>query len=129
MMKDDKMCNLEQKIQECWQVVDDLKAVYHCERLYSDENDMQNALLGLFTLYQIKFENLFHEYEKVSKENTTIDILVGGSWKCSRHDPCKCEKNENRIMVNHDLMWHDGDVIHDPNTGGCGKWIGDWDAG
>jgi hypothetical protein len=98
MMKDDVMCNLEQKIQECWQVVDDLKAVYHCERLYSDENDMQNALLGLFTLYQIKFENLFHEYEKVSKENTTIDILVGGSWKCSRHDRCKCEKNENRIM-------------------------------
>jgi hypothetical protein len=63
------MGDLEQKIQECWQVVDDLKAVYHCERLYEDENDMQNALLGLFTLYQIKFENLFQEYEKVLKEN------------------------------------------------------------
>jgi hypothetical protein len=63
------MGDLEQKIQECWQVVDDLKAVYHCERLYEDENDMQNALLGLFTLYQIKFERLFAEYEKVLKEN------------------------------------------------------------
>jgi len=63
------MSDLEQKIQECWQVVNDLKAVYHCERLYDDENDMQNALLGLFTLYQIKFENLFQEYEKVLREN------------------------------------------------------------
>ncbi len=60
--------DLEQKIQECWQVVDDLKAVYHCERLYKDENEMQNALLGLFTLYQIKFENLFHDYEKLVAE-------------------------------------------------------------
>jgi hypothetical protein len=63
------MGDLEQKIQECWQVVDDLKVVYHCERLYDDENEMQNALLGLFTLYHIKFESLFHEYEKVLKEN------------------------------------------------------------
>jgi predicted NUDIX family phosphoesterase len=59
---------IQQKIQECWQVVDDLKAVYHCERLYDDENEMQNVLLGMFTLYQIKFENLFHEYEKSAAE-------------------------------------------------------------
>ena len=59
---------LEENIMNCWQVVDDLKAVYHCERLYKDENEMQNALLGLFTLYQIKFENLFHDYEKLVAE-------------------------------------------------------------
>jgi hypothetical protein len=59
---------LEENIMNCWQVVDDLKAVYHCERLYDDKNEMQNVLLGMFTLYQIKFENLFHEYEKSAAE-------------------------------------------------------------
>lgn len=56
---------LEQKIQDCWHIVDDLKTVFHCERLYTNEDEMQNALLGMFTLYQIKFENLFAEYEKL----------------------------------------------------------------
>ena len=56
----------------CWQVVDDLKAVYHCERLYKDENEMQNALIGLFTLYQIKFEELFATYEKLIQEEKIL---------------------------------------------------------
>lgn len=60
---------LEEQIQHCWQVVDDLKTVYHSEKLYEDENEMQNVLLGLFTLYQIKFEELFATYEKLVKED------------------------------------------------------------
>lgn len=59
---------LEEQIQHCWQVVDDLKTVYRSERLYKDENEMQNVLLGLFTLYQLKFEELFATYEKLVKE-------------------------------------------------------------
>jgi len=59
---------LEEQIQHCWQVVDDLKTVYHSEKLYEDENEMQNVLLGLFTLYQIKFEELFATYEKLVAE-------------------------------------------------------------
>ena len=59
---------LEEKIQHCWQVVDDLKTIYHSEKLYEDENEMQNALLGMFTLYQLKFEELFATYEKLVKE-------------------------------------------------------------
>ena len=59
---------LEEKIMNCWQVVDDLKTVYRSERLYKDENEMQNVLLGLFTLYQLKFEELFAIYEKLVKE-------------------------------------------------------------
>lgn len=59
---------LEEQIQHCWQVVDDLKTVYHSEKLYEDENEMQNALLGMFTLYQLKFEELFATYEKLVKE-------------------------------------------------------------
>lgn len=59
---------LEEQIQHCWQVVDDLKTVYHSEKLYEDENEMQNVLLGLFTLYQLKFEELFATYETLVKE-------------------------------------------------------------
>jgi len=58
--------DLESEIMNCWQVVDDLKTVYHSERLYDDENEMQNALLGLFTLYQLKFEKLFEVFEKTN---------------------------------------------------------------
>lgn len=59
---------LEEQIQNCWQVVDDLKTIYHSEKLYTDENEMQNALLGMFTLYQLKFEELFATYEKLVQE-------------------------------------------------------------
>jgi hypothetical protein len=59
---------LEEQIQNCWQVVDDLKTIYSSEKLYEDENEMQNALLGMFTLYQLKFEELFATYEKLVQE-------------------------------------------------------------
>jgi hypothetical protein len=59
---------LEEQIQHCWQVVDDLKTVYHSEKLYEDENEMQNVLLGMFSLYQLKFEELFATYEKLVQE-------------------------------------------------------------
>lgn len=55
--------NLEQEIMNCWQVVDDLKTIYSAERLYDSEDEMQNALLGLCTLYQLKFEQMFSVYE------------------------------------------------------------------
>ena len=60
---------LEEQIQNCWQVVDDLKTIYHSEKLYEDENEMQNALLGMFTLYQLKFEELFATFEKLIQED------------------------------------------------------------
>ena len=60
--------DLEQDIMNCWQVVDDIKAVYYCEKLYDDENEMQNALLGLFTLYQIKFDKLFSTFEEMVED-------------------------------------------------------------
>jgi hypothetical protein len=52
----------------CWHVVDDIKAVYYCEKLYDDENEMQNALLGLFTLYQIKFDKLYSTFEEMVED-------------------------------------------------------------
>lgn len=59
---------LEEKIMNCWQIVDDLKTVYRSGQLYKDEDEMQNVLLGISTLYQLKFEELFATYETLIRE-------------------------------------------------------------
>jgi len=56
-------------------------------------------------------------------------VNSGENYKCSWKDPCQCEDNQKQLLVNYDMMWHDGDIIHDPNNDGCGKWIRNWDAG
>ena len=55
--------DLEQEIMECWGVVEDIDTIYHAEHLYEDTDEMQNALLGLKTLYKLKFERLFNTFE------------------------------------------------------------------
>lgn len=48
-------------------------------------------------------------------------------------DPCLCQYEDNEepkgVVINHDPIWHDGHVIHDPSKGGCGKFIRFYDAG
>jgi hypothetical protein len=55
--------DLEQEIMECWGVVDDINTIYQAEHLYENTDEMQNALLGLKTLYKLKFEKLFSTFE------------------------------------------------------------------
>lgn len=65
----DKIFELEQKIMECWNVVEDINHVYEavCEQdLTSDE--IQNLLLGIKSLYQLKFNSTFNVFEDVCKE-------------------------------------------------------------
>jgi hypothetical protein len=59
---------LEEQILGCWNIIDDLKTTFHAEKLYEDENEMMNVLLGLISLYTIKFENLFTTYEVFLEE-------------------------------------------------------------
>ena len=56
--------DFEQQIMSCWNVVEDIKAVYELSdlRKYS-EDEMANLLLGLQSLYQIKFEKLMDMFE------------------------------------------------------------------
>ncbi len=63
-IKDKDRFDLEQQIMSCWSVVDDLETVFHHERLYNNEDDMMNVLIGLKTMYQIKFEKLWDTFEK-----------------------------------------------------------------
>jgi hypothetical protein len=65
-MKHDYRFALEQKIMECWSVVEDIKAVHtiHQDRRELDVDEMSNVLMGLEHLYAIKFELLFDTFEK-----------------------------------------------------------------
>lgn len=61
--------DLEQDILNCWHVVDDLKTF---SRRYLDgdkmtEDEVANIIIGLESLYQIKFEQLFSTFEQCIK--------------------------------------------------------------
>lgn len=56
--------DFEQQMMDCWGVVDDIKTIYHLQDLRdTTEDEMQNLLLGLFTMYQVKFEILQKMFE------------------------------------------------------------------
>ena len=56
--------DLEQDIMNCWNVVEDIQTIY--DRLdYADQDQVMNSLLGLQTLYQMKFEKMWETFEKV----------------------------------------------------------------
>ena len=58
--------DLEQEIMDCWGVVEDINLVYHAHGETSDE--LANVLLGLETLYKLKFERLFSTFEDCCKQ-------------------------------------------------------------
>lgn len=52
--------DVEQGILDCWHITDDLKTL--CEGVLDNNlntDDIANALIGLQTLYQLKFDKLF----------------------------------------------------------------------
>ena len=60
---------LEQKIMECWQVVQDLELIFShtCEERM-DLNEVSNIALGLKTLYAHRFDDLFDCFEALIKQ-------------------------------------------------------------
>ena len=67
-----KMQDLEQHIMECWQLVDDVKLLYEQvmdKDLNEDQDKLANALLGLYTIYGMKFERAFNTYEEALKHH------------------------------------------------------------
>ena len=69
MSKAPNTFDLEQQILQCWNVVDDIKMIeeYRSENNMS-EDELANAMLGLHTLYQLKFQVLFSTFEKCLKD-------------------------------------------------------------
>ena len=63
--KVDPIYDLEDHIMECWGVVDDLDLLLY----QSDTDDEQmNLMMGLRSLYQLKFQRMWDTFEKVCKE-------------------------------------------------------------
>lgn len=61
--------DLEQNILKCWNVVDDVNLLYSnvLERdLTKDE--IANYLLGISTIYEMKFQQLFDTFENMLKD-------------------------------------------------------------
>jgi len=68
---EDKIFDLEQSIMQCWNVCDDIDLVYsqtmnHSTPLTQDE--MANILLGMKSLYNMKFEKCLSDLEDVCEE-------------------------------------------------------------
>lgn len=84
--------DLEQNILDCWHVTDDidtlLKAYLDGPKMSQD--DVANVLLGLKTLYQLKFENCFN----------TFEILIGNDKLESNYNfnPISVLENEIKIL-------------------------------
>ena len=70
--------DLEQDIMNCWSVVEDIKELSRCkmDRRNMTEDEVNNYLLGLETIYQVKFERLFETFEMLIKDNAFNDRKV-----------------------------------------------------
>ena len=68
----DKMQDLELHIMECWQLVDDVKLLLKQvadKDLHKDQDKLANALIGLYTIYGMKFEQAFNTYEEILEQH------------------------------------------------------------
>lgn len=67
--------DLEQDIMNCWSVVEDIKELNRCmlDRRKMTDDEVSNYLLGLETIYQVKFERLFETFEMLIRKNAFND--------------------------------------------------------
>ena len=59
--------DLEQQILDAWKVVDDIDLVFDCSMNDNDPDKIANLLLGLKTLYDVKFNKLWDTFEECIK--------------------------------------------------------------
>ena len=58
--------DLEQYIMQCWNVVDDIKMLMEYKDTHGmTEDQFSNALLGIQSLYQIRFELMWDCFEQM----------------------------------------------------------------
>ena len=67
----DTRFTVEERIMECWQVVDDIKITWEefidgAEEMDTDE--LCNILLGIQVLYDRKFTRLFNSFEQLLRD-------------------------------------------------------------
>jgi hypothetical protein len=91
VMVRNKIYQLEEKIMDCWRIIDDLNTTLDIiDHTGCDNDAVSNAVIGIKELYNIRFEILFNTFEEVLLElrnshnsqnttNTTANSSVGGT--------------------------------------------------
>ena len=66
--------DLEQDIMKCWNVTEDIDLLYRnvLDGPEMTTDDIANALLGMKTLYDMKFNEMFNHFEKLTHEKKII---------------------------------------------------------
>lgn len=65
--------DLEQNIMKCWNVTEDIDLLYRSvmeKEMTTD--DIANFLLGMKTMYDLKFDELFENFEKMVGEKKIV---------------------------------------------------------
>ena len=55
--------DLEQHIMKCWNVTEDIDSLYYASETMT-EDEIQNYLLGLKAIYEVKFNKLWSAFEE-----------------------------------------------------------------
>lgn len=82
MNKDKTRFDLEQEIMDVWRVVDDLK-LYMEKQDQMTEDQRMNMLIGMITMYDLKFNVLFDTFEQCIRKKEFGD----SRWPCCDNPP------------------------------------------
>ena len=64
-----KILDLEQEIMKAWHVVDDIDLLYeNVKETDMSTGDIANVLLGLESVYNMRFQKVFNIFEDICKE-------------------------------------------------------------
>ena len=79
--------DLEQEIMDCWGVTDDINVLAENVMEKSPDADtIANVLIGMQSLYQMKFERLFDTFEQCIKNKELKDSLYSPNLSTSDDD-------------------------------------------
>ncbi len=68
-----KIFDLEQEIIKAWHVVDDIQLLNeNVMETSMSTDDIANALLGLASIYNMRFQKTFRAFEDLSKEHSAM---------------------------------------------------------
>lgn len=73
MAESNTFIEMEEKIMKCWGVIEDLETT--CQGVMDhnwSEDDIANALIGMRTIYNLRFDQLMTCFETLLRENAEL---------------------------------------------------------
>ena len=85
----ESIVNLEQEIMKAWNVIDDIDLLYE---YFGDDpffkgmdakhvDKIMNCMLGLKSIYDVRFDKLFRTFEQVSKEYYNLKMIQDNTYE------------------------------------------------